>query len=175
MIDYDALYAGIYDIVQPLIDPIPLMIEFQNETPSARVYAVYRIIRSEQVGQPQWGEPDVNGVSTITHVYNLTIRFQMIGQGSQGALSDLHAKLTRPSVIDAFSDLDLDFYDRGMIRDVPRLKPVGYEARGMFEMQYYIKVVDTDDTGYFNSVTVETTIKDQADVVKLVRTDTYAV
>lgn len=153
-IDYEVIYDGIYDIVQPLITPIPLIRDYQSDSKPAEKYCTMRLVNLTPVGFKQEYSTLTAGEYEIRQTYSLTVRFNMIGKETSTDASKLHIKLQRPTVVDSFLTLGLHYYDRTSVRDVPKLMSTGFEDRSTFDIKFYVVSSDIDNPGWIEFVEI---------------------
>lgn len=172
MINFETVYRDIYDIVQPLITPIPLIRNFQSDSKPAPKYCTYRITNIKPIGFEEIHSTATDGVYELWHTYSMRIQFIMIGAELATDAAALQIKTMRTSVIDAFAAAGLHFYDRTEVKDVPKLMATGYEDRSTFDLSFYLRIVDQDDTGWIEFVETTIEISDATGTVIVSETET---
>lgn len=171
MINFPTLRTDVYRIIQPLIgnlqlagNTVPLIYNYQSDVappgPSgspAQIYATFRFTNTKELGFPKELPVDNNGIAKIRHTYSLNINIMLVGQECYGEAANLHTRLSRPSVIDAFQAIGLHFYDRTEIKDIPKFKSTAWQDRNMFDFKFYLVIEDDDNQSWIEFVEIEST------------------
>ena len=88
-----------------------------------------------------------------------------IGQDTEAETLTLATRLEKTSTIDRLEAVGISYLYKNPIKNVPRLLTTGWEERHLLEVYFNLVLVDTDTTGYIETVEVEGTIYDEGSEV----------
>ena len=155
-----------YDVLSTLT-AIPLVIENQKITPTAPTYFTFKFKNWQQIGQIHQSRTDntASSTTTVKSVWKVCCLITGVGQDSESQTITLATRLEKTSTIDRFDALGISYLYKNPIKNVPRLLTTGWEERHLLEVYFNLVLVDTDTTGYIETVEVEGTVYDEGSEV----------
>lgn len=166
MIDTKLLNDSMFDVLETLTT-IPIRLENQKLTPPAPTYFTYKFKNWQQIGSIHQSRTDssVESTTTIRSLWKVCCLISGIGKDSEAETLTLATRLEKTSTIDRFEAVGISYLYKNPIKNVPRLLTTGWEERHLLEVYFNLVLVDTDTTGYIETVEVEGTIYDEGSEV----------
>lgn len=153
----------VYDLLAPLLAPVPLVRSHQDAPAKARPYATYRVTRNASPRHAVSTPPDDAGGVLLRSHRALAVEVQCYGPGSEGATDRLPDELRRETVTQHAETLGLSIAAIGPAQHVPSLlDSARWEERGIVEFSLYALAEVADTPGLIEHVGVDGEWRDES-------------
>lgn len=152
---------------------IPIGIAEQGN-PSFPNWISYKLVKWQPLGQDISGydNNNLNSSSYTTHsVWKVTLQIVGIGNLSEQYVLNLAHNMNKPTYLDSFSAIGLDYLNHATIRSSPRAVGTGWEQRHILDVNFNTTLSDTDQIDFVDIIEVTHEIQDTDGDVLLTRTD----
>lgn len=150
------MIPALYDLVAPILAPLPLIWADQNGPKPAKPYATITVRGGDEAPVVQ-GEPDAAGIATTREHRLMRAEVEIYGANAFAAAQTLGLKLRLPSNLRRSYELDLGV---ARVRQATNLTALldesqQYEARALLEFTFHASEAATDDVGLIEHVVIE--------------------
>lgn len=157
MLDLDQLSDGIYDILEPIVNPNELIVEHDDGVRPQGTYSSFKIISLDQVGYTDLGGIDVtdpdNATTTITAHYDLTLRIGSYGEDAKTQTHNLNFRiLNDPNILEKFQALGLEQFNTPIINDLPVFRDSDWVERSQSTIAFHFAHTETVPTGWIEKI-----------------------
>ena len=173
MINIDYLNESVADVLgDTLPDSIILQEGLENGTEEDLV--VYKFSQWTQIGSADEHYTDNTSSESYTTeaLYRTCLNIIGVGNYADQRLLAVKHNLNKEWFRDQFKEIGLYYLHSGEMKYAPKRVNTGWESRYILEIYFNIRVTDTDNIPYIDTVEIETEVKNETDQIVIDRTDT---
>ena len=155
MIDYKAIEDSIYDIIEPILNPSPIIMARQASpapNSSALPYTTILVKNLTQIGREITGTTDINGDTNINTDLQVNVELQSYGLGARDDIQKLRAAFNASSVVEAFLRAGLAMVRHPVVVDIPKIINVEWEEVALLTVTFNLGDLNVDNTSFIATV-----------------------
>lgn len=155
MINYEAIEDAVYGVVEPILNPNPVIFSRQADpAPNSNTapYTTILLNNLVQIGRESLGATDNTGMTPVKLDYQLVIDFQSYGTGARNEIAKLQSAFNKPTVVDQFLVAGLAMVRQPTVLDIPKVINTEWEEVALIAVTFHLADSNDDDTSFIDTV-----------------------